>query len=100
MKNNPESPTHLGVEPKPYLIGWGNLSPKPPNKDAIQPRAKHGAFWHEVVIFTKHYLYHLEKEELYGIFPNLSRKDIRPPPPFPQPEQWTPCLGQKLLDDK
>jgi hypothetical protein len=30
-------------------ITWGNLSPKPPKKDAIHPRAKHGAFWHELV---------------------------------------------------
>ena len=38
-----------GASQKPYKIVWGNLSPNPPKTDAIHPRAKHGALWHELV---------------------------------------------------
>jgi hypothetical protein len=38
-----------GASHKPYLISWGNLSSKPPNKDSIHPRATHGAFWNGLV---------------------------------------------------
>jgi len=30
-------------------ITWRNLSPKPPKKDSIHPRAKHGGLWNGLV---------------------------------------------------